>query len=486
MTRMKRPTLPLESKGFALRLALVAAMLLLRAWPAEAGLDEQLKARIARYRSSSGAQVSLSVVDLQSGKTLTSLHPTRQMVPASNQKLVTSILALERLGHDFKFKTSVYLYQGDLCLAGDADPTLGDPILARSRKKTIYDELDLWAEKIDKKLPRPAFGDLAVYANPPAGEKWQHPDWSDGDKARWYGAPVGALNFHNNCYDVTFRIQGSKVLPAVTPASRFIRVSDQTRKGKRQIWLLRPEPDESNILLKGTVARASSEPISAPAKHPPLLLGRVLTDRLARRNIAPTGTIVHRTIPKKPLTGAVLLARTETPIARAILRANKRSLNMAAECLFLRAGNGQWEGSARLLSASLKEDLRIPQNQFVLSDGSGLSRKNRISAGAMTRLLADVLEGPAGKVLIESLPISGTDGSLDDRMDKAPYAGRVLAKTGYIYGVCCLSGYILDARNKPALAFSILVNKVPGGKAYIAKRMQNDLCRLMVDYLDER
>jgi D-alanyl-D-alanine carboxypeptidase/D-alanyl-D-alanine-endopeptidase (penicillin-binding protein 4) len=464
----------------------VASLLILCAGPARAGLDEQLKARISDYRNSSKALVALSVVDLQTGKTLSSLQQTRQMIPASNQKLVTSILALKRLGHDFTFKTSVYLYQGDLCLAGDADPTLGDPILARRDNQTIYDELDLWARTIGPKLPRRSFGDLVLYADPPAGTQWQHTDWSDGDKARWYGAPVGALNFHNNCYDVTFRIQAGKVLPDVTPASRFIQVTDQTRKGKRQIWLLRPEEDESKILLKGTVARASSEPISAPAKHPPLLLGRVLADRLARKNITMAGTIVHKTIPEKPLTGATWLAGTETPIAMALLRANKRSLNMAAECLFLRAGNGRWEDSARILSGCMKKDLGIPESQFVLSDGSGLSRNNRISAGAMTRLLADVLKTPGGKVLLESLPISGTDGSLDDRMEKAPYAGRVLAKTGYIYGVCCLSGYVLDARDRPALAFSILVNKVPGGKAYIAKRMQNDLCRAMVDHLDNR
>jgi D-alanyl-D-alanine carboxypeptidase/D-alanyl-D-alanine-endopeptidase (penicillin-binding protein 4) len=102
----------------------------------------------------------------------------------------------------------------------------------------------------------------------------------------------------------------------------------------------------------------------------------------------------------------------------------------------------------------------------------------------MTALLAGVLKTPDGPVLLDSLPISGTDGSLDDRLDAEAYAGRIRAKTGYIYGVCCLSGYILDAAGKPAMAFSILANDVPGGKAYIAKRMQDDICRLLVDHLD--
>jgi D-alanyl-D-alanine carboxypeptidase/D-alanyl-D-alanine-endopeptidase (penicillin-binding protein 4) len=283
---------------------------------------------------------------------------------------------------------------------------------------------------------------------------------------------------------VTFAIKGSKVYPKVAPAGRFIRVTDRTRRGRRQIWLLRPEDDESGVLLRGTVARAASEPISAPCKNPPLLLARVLASRIAANGVKLSVTFRHERVPRSPQRGARLIAQTNTPISSVVARANKRSLNMAAECLLLRAGNGQWDDSARLVGATLTRKFDLPPGALEISDGSGLSRENRVTAEAMTALLAGVLKTPDGPVLLDSLPISGTDGSLDDRLDAEAYAGRIRAKTGYIYGVCCLSGYALDAAGKPAMAFSILANDVPGGKAYIAKRMQDDICRLLVDHLD--
>jgi D-alanyl-D-alanine carboxypeptidase/D-alanyl-D-alanine-endopeptidase (penicillin-binding protein 4) len=486
MTRTTRPAVPLAAAARKRRRAALLCFLLICAPIAQAGLEEQLRQRVAAYTAASKARVAVSVVDLPSGRDLWSLRAREKMIPASNQKLVTSILALKRLGADFKFNTSVFLYKGDLCLSGDADPTLGDPVLAQKKQATIYEELDRWSRQVQEKLSPPAFENLVTYANPPAEGGWQHPDWSKADKARWYGAPVAALNFNNNCYDVTFQVRGAKVFPRVSPASRSIKVVDQTRKGTRQIWLLRPADDESQVLLKGKVARSSDEPISAPAKHPPLLLARVLADRLVRAEVRMTGRFVHKTVPKEPLEGARLLAQTETPIATVVSRANKRSLNMAAECLLLRAGNGRWQRSAEILSQTMTREFRVPASQFVLRDGSGLSRKNRISAKAMTDLLSNIIDSPSGKVLLESLPISGTDGSLDDRMEGEKYKARVRAKTGYIYKVCCLSGYVLDAKGRPALAFSILANDVPGGKAYVAKEMQDDLCRRMVDFLDGR
>jgi D-alanyl-D-alanine carboxypeptidase/D-alanyl-D-alanine-endopeptidase (penicillin-binding protein 4) len=453
--------------------------------PTRADLAGKCLQRIAAYQSDSGATVAASIVDLRTGKTLLSLRPGRKMIPASNQKLVAAIGALARLGSDFSFNTSLYMHEGNLCLAGDCDPTLGDPVLARAEGKSIYAELDRWALAFKRIVGNRWRGRIIAYANPPAGDAWQHPAWSDGDKAKWYGAPVAALGFHNNCYDVTFAIKGSKVYPKVSPAGRFIRITDRTRRGRRQIWLLRPEDNESGVLIRGKVARASSEPISAPCKNPPLLLARVLAGRIAAKGVKLAVTFRHERVPQTPQRGARLIAQTNTPISAIVARANKRSLNMAAECLLLRAGNGQWDDSSRLVGATLSREFNLSPGAFEISDGSGLSRKNRVTAEGMTALLAGVLKTPAGEILLDSLPISGTDGSLDDRLDAEAYTGRVRAKTGYIYGVCCLSGYVYDAAGKPAMAFSILANDVPGGKAYIAKRMQDDICRLLVDHLDK-
>ena len=87
-------------------------------------------------------------------------------------------------------------------------------------------------------------------------------------------------------------------------------------------------------------------------------------------------------------------------------------------------------------------------------------------------------------MILESLPFSGIDGGLRKRMKSPPYRGRAAAKTGYVDGVSCLSGYVLDGESRPAIAFSVLVNNVPLGKARRAKRLQDELCKLMVDSID--
>ncbi|MFP4355918.1 MAG: D-alanyl-D-alanine carboxypeptidase/D-alanyl-D-alanine-endopeptidase [Phycisphaerae bacterium] len=453
--------------------------------PARAELAGDLRRRVEKYEESSGARVGLRIVDLAGGRTILDRRAETLFIPASNQKLVASAAAIAKLGGDYEFRTVVAWYEGDLYLAGSCDPTLGDPVIADKQGASIYRELDVWAGKIKAHVGETFDGRLILLANPPAEDGWQHPKWSQADKSRWYGAPVSALNFHNNCYDVTFSVSGEAVIPHVSPSSRFIKITDRTHRGRRQIWSLRGTDDESSLTLRGTVRTASDEPISSPAKSPPLLLGRVLADRIGRAGVQFNGQILHQPVPTRRMAGAKIIATHATPIADVLGRSNKDSLNLAAECLLLRAGNGTWSGSARQASSLLQERFGLSAESFVISDGSGLSRANRISPAAMVQLLAKLIASKAGQIFLDSLPVAGVDGSLDDRMTEEDYKGRTRAKTGYILGVSCLSGYITDKQGKAAVAFSILVNDVPPGKAWVAKQMQDDLCRLLVDHLDK-
>jgi D-alanyl-D-alanine carboxypeptidase len=100
----------------------------------------------------------------------------------------------------------------------------------------------------------------------------------------------------------------------------------------------------------------------------------------------------------------------------------------------------------------------------------------------MTGLLAGLAARADRDVAFSSLSVSGVDGTLDDRLTEAPYRGRVLGKTGYIAGVSCLSGYVLDRAGRPAVAFAVLVNRCRGSAH--AKRLQDSVCRALVDWLD--
>ncbi len=137
------------------------------------------------------------------------------------------------------------------------------------------------------------------------------------------------------------------------------------------------------------------------------------------------------------------------------------------------------------MAAGLAEHFALPAGSLVVRDGSGLSKKNRLAPAAAAKLLAVMAKSPNAEIFLASLPVSGIDGTMRKRLAKKPYRGRVQAKTGYIAGASCLSGYILDKQNTPAVAFSILINRVPPGKGYLAKRLQDTICKLLVDSLGD-
>jgi len=453
-------------------------------------IQQQASAAVDAYVAQSKAVVGLCAVDLRGGETWIDLRPDELLTTASNQKLLTAAVALARLGGEFQFVTAPCRIGDDLWVLGSGDPTFGDPQLAREANTTIYSEMDRWAAVVRKAMPGGIPGDLIVCgafgANQTSGqESFRHPDWPKAHHHVWYAAPAAALNFNDNCLDVTFRVADGTVTPSIVPQSRFIRAVSRIKLGRRHIWSVQYSQSDSVVTLTGSARTSSLDPISVPVNNPLLLFGRVLADRLARAGVKVNGRI--RTIAAAPDGGTVRpLCQTRVGLSRVLRRANKRSLNMAAECVFLRAGDGTWAGSAKIATTTLLKDYGLDANSFVIRDGGGLSRYNRVSPRAMVRLLSAAAGRKDANVLLASLPVSGTDGTMRTRLTAAPYRGRVRAKTGYISGVCCLSGYVCDADGRPAVAFSMLVNRVPPGKAWQAKQLQDSICRMLVDSLEQR
>ncbi len=447
------------------------------------GLGEQVARRVGAYEASSGAIVGLSAIDLRTGEALLDTRSGELFAPASNQKLLTGAAALVRLGAEFAFTTSVYRLGADVVVVGDGDPTLGDPRLAEQAGESIYAELDRWSAAVAGKVGGVIEGDLLVCSRFPL-TGFRHPDWPTAQHHRWYAAPVAGLNFHDNCFDVTFTVADAKVVPHVLPQSRFIRIVSAVKPGKRHIWSLQSNADDSQVKLRGTVRRTTRDPLSVAANNPPLLLARTFADRIVRTGVSFTGEVRSVKPRDVDLSRAELLARTTTPLSVAMRRANKRSLNMAAECIFLRTGDGTWKGSAAIVSETLIREFRLEAKSLVVRDGGGLSPKNRVSPRTIVRVLRGVAKRSDAAVLIASLPKSGIDGSMRSRLSTATSRGRVLSKTGSIAGASCLSGYILGRTGKPAIAFSILINRVPPGATWIARQLQDAVCESLVRTAD--
>ena len=448
--------------------------------PVQAVVAEKVRA----FEKATGARVGVSAIDLAAGKRAVAMRDRELLIPASNQKLLTGAFALVRLGGDYRFATGVFLtHDADLLVFGGFDPTLGDPVLARADRKSIYAELDRWAGAIAKTTRGGTAGDILVTVAGGAN-LFRHPDWPASRNHVRYQAPAARLNFHNNCFGATFTVSDGRITPAVAPASRFIAVHSSLRVGKGY-WSLTSARDDSAVWLRGKVAGTTRVPVYAAANNPPMLTGRVLAGRLMRAGVAFSGRVRAVDPAGIDWRRARLICRTTTPLAKVMRRANKYSLNMASECMLLRAGDGTWSGGARAMTAALSKAFDLPQGAMVARDGSGLSRKNRVSPRAMARLLAGVARRKDASVLVDSLPRGGIDGTLARRMRGAAVRGRIAAKTGYIAGVSCLSGYVLGGDGRPRMAFSIMVNRMPGRVAP-AKDLQDAICAVLVGAADEK
>jgi D-alanyl-D-alanine carboxypeptidase/D-alanyl-D-alanine-endopeptidase (penicillin-binding protein 4) len=158
-----------------------------------------------------------------------------------------------------------------------------------------------------------------------------------------------------------------------------------------------------------------------------------------------------------------------TPIAAVLARCNGDSHNLYAECLCKAAGHaatsqpGSWSNGAAVVRMQLRERLGPEAAAAVLiADGSGMSRSNHVTPGVLARWLASFSTDPrCGPAFVESLPRAGQEGSLIHRFEHKPLVNEVRAKSGFVNGVRCLSGYVTHVASGRRVAFSILVNDIP-------------------------
>ncbi len=179
-----------------------------------------------------------------------------------------------------------------------------------------------------------------------------------------------------------------------------------------------------------------------------------------------------------------ILATTTSSLRQSITVANKNSQGFYAEQILKTLGatinnEGSFSGGVDVIKDFLTK-LGIPENQYQLDDGSGLSKKNKLTPETITILLNYMYNHKNAAIFVKSLPISGTDGTLKNRLKREPCKSRVMAKTGYVYGARTLSGYV-KTLDEEIIAFSILVNEIKGG-TWKAKRLQDIICRFLVAY----
>ena len=495
-------------------LHLIAALLLL---PLASSAAESAAARKAKALEKkidailadpelSRAFWGVSVISLRDGKTVYALNPDKLFAPASNTKLFTTAAALALLGPDYKFRTTVETAApvdkygrigGDVVLVGRGDPNLSGVTLPYNlkveRKLAPVRVLEDLADQLVRSGVRYIDGDVVAddtfYPFERYGEGWAHDDLT------WdYGAPISALSINDNVMFLNIlpaeRV-GEKAFVNADPFVSSYHIENRIMTtppatGPRRLAIAR-EPGSTKITLSGTIpiddlgdsfALAIEDPAEFAAdlfrslleKRGVIIYG-VSRARHADRVNVPTIVVTSRAshgggtepaVPTLSFTAPTLLASYESMrLAEDLRLINKVSQNLHAEMILRLLGRekgtaGTAESGLEVLHSVLTQ-AGIGPEEYVFYDGSGLSRKNLVSATAMTKLLKYADSQPWASQFDDTLPKAGSDGSLADRFKGGIAEGRVLAKTGSLSHVNALSGYLTTMKGE-RLAFSILVN----------------------------
>jgi serine-type D-Ala-D-Ala carboxypeptidase/endopeptidase (penicillin-binding protein 4) len=99
---------------------------------------------------------------------------------------------------------------------------------------------------------------------------------------------------------------------------------------------------------------------------------------------------------------------------------------------------------------------KLDMPELVLENGSGLSRRERISAGSLARLLLAADASPVREEFASSLAVAAMDGTVQKRFQNGSVAGQALLKTGTLDGVRALAGYVIDHAGRRFVVVAIV------------------------------
>lgn len=457
--------------------------------PAAIELARQIDQEIDEGEFAS-ARWGIFVISMRDGRVLYARNADKPITPASNMKVYTTAIALDLLGANYRWQTSVYAsappdsggtIAGDLVLYGR-----GAPDFSSEKTKDGPAQMAQLADALYRRGLRRVRGNLvgdeSYFRGEPLGDGWL---WND---VQWYfGAEVSALTVNDN--EVTINIKPASkadtgVSVKVEPETDYVHIRDETnvvKKGEPATLGITRGLSDNEVRVWGDFP-ADSRGLSARLSiHQPALWAAVLFRRMLKeRGIIVEGKAQVRdarthaeTDGFDPARAVELAAVTGKPLGEIIRSTNKESINLNAELILRTLGKERGatapdpdpkrmreRGDDQAGLAVIRQWLEragIATANLSLHDGSGLSRLDLITPEATARLLTSIAQRPAATAFRDSLPIAGRDGTLKFRLRGAAVAGRILAKTGTLTDINSLSGYAITADDEP-LAFSIICN----------------------------
>jgi serine-type D-Ala-D-Ala carboxypeptidase/endopeptidase (penicillin-binding protein 4) len=445
-------------------------------------------------RAADRAYWSVNFYSLRTAEPLYSLNAFRLMVPASVQKMLTTAVAAEHLGWDYRFTTRVLstapigadgTLDGDVVVVSNGDPSINP------RHPERWRAFDDWAAMLKAKGLRIVSGRLIGDDNAFAEPAWGF-GWSWDDLHHGYGAEPGALQFNENKVEVMVGPgieSGTRAIISTSPLGSGLVVDhavETVAAGQETRIEIARAPNSAFLAVRGQIAvDAKPRFIDASVDNPTRFYVTALREALARNGIFVAGGVadvdeLRAPIPHESL--HELIVDRSPPLAELIDVALKWSRNIYTESMLLSLAPPGKPATAASGLEVMRETLRrwgVPSNFYLARDGSGLSRYNFVTSDAIVWLLTYVWADPAhAENYLATLPLSGVSGTLANRMKGGPAERRVRAKTGTMSHVRSLAGY-LTTLDGETVVFSMIANNFRAPTAEIDAIMDKALERVV-------
>jgi D-alanyl-D-alanine carboxypeptidase/D-alanyl-D-alanine-endopeptidase (penicillin-binding protein 4) len=426
------------------------------------------------------ARWGMLVVDAERGDTLVTHDADRLFMPASNQKLLTGAIAMQRLGPDFRWRTPTFLrgvqrgrtFRGQLLVEGRGDPSISNAMRSGRAANAFAPMIEaLIARGITRIVGSVApTGDAMPGLT--TGYGWAYDDFDAG-----YSAAIDELLFNEGELYLKVRAGttvGDPVQVERAPTSRYpaLRVDARTRAphlppGAAPAASPRPprltaayDSIGEAVIVSGTLPVGDSTTLTIAYRHPADAFMAALHEALEARGIQ----VINRRLLPRDTAGRPIdtLAVLESPpLADVLRRMEKPSQNQMAELFFrttalVTTGSGSAD-SAQAVGARTLAEWGIASQDVAYRDGSGLSRHDYLTPRAVVKVLDAMRRSPHAEIFRESLPIAGVDGTIGNRMKGTAAAGNARAKTGTLDKTRALSGYVTTGDGRLVL-FSLLCN----------------------------
>lgn len=434
-----------------------------------------------------GASFALIVKDLDNGNTVYSYDPEREMTPASVMKTVTTAAALELLGAEYRYPTTLQydgtivdgILQGNLYIKGSGDPSLGSSHLKPAQEAF----LETWIEAVKKAGIREITGtilaDESIFDT-----EGVSPKYVNEDLGSYYGAGSYGLSVFDNLYKLSLKTgsPGSKpILKESYPDVSHIHFHNYLKAApiaSDSSFIIGP-PFLSERYLYGLVpANRENYTLKGDIPDPALFLAEYFAQKLEKTGIRIKGApSCHRLLSEKgtwPTHKRKTLITTYSPPLKEIVSiTNHVSHNLYADALIKTLGL-QYPGRKGEALSSFGRGIEVVRNHWKekgldisslwMYDGCGLAPTDKLSAGFMGDFLYYMAtRSESSDAFIASLPYAGQEGSVRRFLKGSKLQGKARLKSGGMSRVKSYAGYITQG-NKPYAVAVFVTNYTCDGR----------------------